>query len=219
MLQLYGHRFSSYTWKALIALYANGTEFAFRDVDPSADGSAANNAFVKAAHPAGKFPILVDGETTIFEATAIIEYLAARHPGDAPLIPADAQQAAVTRMMDRVFDNYVMNVGQLVVNAYIADAEAPDPAQVQAGKDGLLRSYAWLEHWLSSNALPPHVSLVSCAAAPSLFYADWIERIPAACPRVAALRAELLALPAVARCVDDARAYRRYFPLGAPDRD
>ena len=38
-------------------------------------------------------------------------------------------------------------------------------------------------------------------------------------PRVAALRAEILALPPVARCIDDARPYRHYFPLGAPDRD
>lgn len=67
--------------------------------------------------------------------------------------------------------------------------------------------------------LPPHVSLVSCAAAPSLFYADWVERIPEDCPRLAALRADLLALPAVARCIDDARPYRKLFPLGAPDRD
>lgn len=51
------------------------------------------------------------------------------------------------------------------------------------------------------------------------YYADWIERIPADCPRVAALRTEILALPSVARCVEDARAYRHYFPLGAPDRD
>lgn len=72
---------------------------------------------------------------------------------------------------------------------------------------------------LSANALPPHVSLVTCAAAPSLFYADWIEPIPADCPRLAALRAELLALPPVARCVEDARPYRAYFPYGAPDRD
>jgi len=35
-LQLYGHPFSSYTWKALIPLYANGTAFEFRAVDPSA---------------------------------------------------------------------------------------------------------------------------------------------------------------------------------------
>ena len=83
----------------------------------------------------------------------------------------------------------------------------------------LRRAYNWLERWLEGNSLPPHVSLVTCAAAPSLFYADWMEPISSNCPRLAALRAELLTLPAVARCVDDARPYRRYFPPGAPDRD
>jgi len=32
-------------------------------------------------------------------------------------------------------------------------------------------------------------------------------------------RAHLLALPPVSRCVEDARPFRAYFPLGAPDRD
>jgi glutathione S-transferase len=73
--------------------------------------------------------------------------------------------------------------------------------------------------WLAANRLAPHVSLVTCAAAPALFYADWVDPIPADCPRLAALRAELLALPPVVRCVDDARPYRPYFPPGAPDRD
>jgi len=97
--------------------------------------------------------------------------------------------------------------------------ESPDPSEVEAGKAGLRRAYAWLERWLESDALPPHVSLVSCAAAPSLFYGDWIEPIPAERPRLAALRAELLAMPPVVRCVEDARPYRGYFPPGAPDRD
>jgi glutathione S-transferase len=122
-------------------------------------------------------------------------------------------------MLDRVFDNYVMSNVQRVVNAYIASAEAPDPAEVAAGKEGLLRAYRWIEDWLGEFALPAHVSLVTCAAAPSLFYADWVERIPANCQRLAALRAELLALPPVVRCVEDARPFRAYFPLGAPDRD
>jgi glutathione S-transferase len=90
---------------------------------------------------------------------------------------------------------------------------------MEAGKAGLRRAYAWLERWLGGNALPPHVSLVTCAAAPSLFYADWTQPIGEDCPRLRALRAELLALPPVARCVDDARPYRPYFPPGAPDRD
>jgi glutathione S-transferase len=216
MLQLYGHPFSSYTWKALIPLYANDTPFEFRMVAPD---HAENGAFVAAAHPGGKFPVLVDGETTVIEATGIVEYLAVAHPGPAPLIPPDPALAVTARMLDRVFDNYVMASMDRIVMAYIANGENPGVGEVDAGRDGLRRAYRWMEHWLEHNALPPHVSLVSCAAAPSLFYADWVEPIGAHHPRLAALRAELLALPAVARCVDDARPYRHYFPPGAPDRD
>ncbi|MGX7925364.1 glutathione S-transferase family protein [Tsuneonella sp. HG094] len=215
-LILYGHPFSSYTWKALIPLYANDTAFEFRNVDP-AEGNHWD--FVREAHPAGKFPVLVDGEAVIFESTAIVEHLAVQHPGPAPLIPGDPASAVIARMMDRFFDRYVMDVAQLTVNAYIADRANPDPTALAAASTGLLHSYAWLEEWLGRNTLPPHVSLVTCAAVPSLFYADWIERIPQSCPRVQALRAEILALPAAARCVEEARTYRHYFPPGAPDRD
>ena len=221
MLALYGHPFSSYTWKALIPLYANDTQFEFRQFFEHMD-------FVAKAHPAGKFPILEDGQTVVIEATSIVEYLALNHPGPAPLIPTDPGEAQVARMLDRVFDNYVMANMQRVVAAYFVDKdqpgakgmrEAPDAAEVEAGKAGVRRAYAWLEQWLGANRLPPHVSLVTCAAAPALFYADWIEPIPGDCPRLAALRAELLALPAVSRCVEDARPYRDHFPPGAPDRD
>ena len=54
MLALYGHLFSSYTWKALIPLYANETPFEFRQIGPGAP--VEDNAFIHAAHPAGKFP-------------------------------------------------------------------------------------------------------------------------------------------------------------------
>jgi glutathione S-transferase len=224
MLALYGHLFSSYTWKALIPLYANGTEFEFRALDAD---HPENFEFVAGAHPAGKFPVLTDGGVTIVEATAIIEYLAVHHPGPEPLIPLEPAIAATARMLDRVFDNYVMGNMQRVVAAHFVDRDnpgaggmrdRPDAAEVEAGKAGLRRAYTWLERWLGANLLPPNVSLVTCAAAPSLFYADWVERIPEG-SRLAALRAELLALPAISRCVEDARPYRAYFPPGAPDRD
>ena len=224
-LQLYGHPFSSYTWKALIALYANGTEFEFREIDPSVP---KYESFTGKAHPSGQFPVLTDGDAVVVETSAIIEHLAVHHPGPAPLIPADPAEAVVARMIDRVFDNYVMGNMQRVIAAHFVDKddpgaggmrEEPFAPEIEAGKAGLRRAYAWLERWLSANALPPHVSLVTCAAAPSLFYGDWVEPIPENCPRLAALRAELLALPEVVRCVDDARPYRAYFPYGAPDRD
>jgi glutathione S-transferase len=225
MLVLHGHPFSSYTWKALIALYANGTDFEFRQIDPAVP---KYESFTGKAHPSGQFPVLTDGDAIVVEASAIIEHLAVHHPGPAPLIPADPAAAAVARMIDRVFDHYVMGNMQRVMAAFFVDKDDPgaggmrdEPlaSEIAAGKSGLRRAYAWLERWLSVNALPPHVSLVTCAAAPSLFYADWVERIPEDCPRLAALRAELLALPSVVRCVEDARPYRQFFPFGAPDRD
>jgi len=62
-------------------------------------------------------------------------------------------------------------------------------------------------------------TLADCAAAPSLFYADWVEEIGAERPRLAGYRKRLLDHPTVARAVDEGRPYRAYFPLGAPDRD
>lgn len=224
MLQLHGHLFSSYTWKALIPLHANDTPFEF--VAMSTD-CPLSEQFPGKMHPGGHIPVLVDGDTVVVEATSIVEHLAVHHPGPAPLIPSDPAEAAVARMIDRVFDNYVMGNMQRVVAAHFISRDKPelglrdppDEKEVAAGKARLRQAYQWLEKWLSGNELPPHVSLVTCAAAPSLFYGDWVEPIPESCPRLAALRTELLALPAVSRCVEDARPYRPFFPLGAPDRD
>ena len=46
-------------------------------------------AELKAIHPLGKSPAITDGETTIVESGAIIEYLARRYGGEAWQPPAD----------------------------------------------------------------------------------------------------------------------------------
>jgi glutathione S-transferase len=217
MLKLYGHPFSSYTWKALIALYSDDTPFEFKIVDGD---HPENVAVVQAAGPQGKFPVLADGDNLIFEATSIIEYLAKKDAKNEFLVPRDPDAAIGMRMLDRVFDNYVMNVMQIVVNEYLRDAENPDQVRCQEARDQLDRTYAWLEGWLEWYPPMEDISLIECAAAPALFYADWVHPIDEATfPRLKTWRAHLLSLPAIARCVEEARPYRQYFPLGAPDRD
>lgn len=215
MLELYGHPFSSYTWKALIALYANETSFTFRMLDGQ---NPEFYARVQTAGPMGKFPLLVDGETQVFEASAIIEYLALHYPGPAPLLPADPDAAIRTRMIDRVFDNYVMNAMQESVDEAIRHGAVSDEVQKRVD-ERLLRTYRWIEKWLEDYQAGDAITLIECAAAPSLFYADWVTRIPDDCPNLRDWRAHLLALPPISRCVEDARPFRAYFPLGAPDRD
>jgi len=215
-LILYGHPFSSYTWKARIALLAVEAEHEFRIVDAE---NPDNVEVVQSAGPVGKFPVLQDGENLLFEATTIIEYLSLHHGGTQILIPGDPDAAIGMRMLDRVFDNYVMEPMSAIVGEYIRGAGTPDEARVQEHKDRLERSYGWLESWLRYYPPLDHVTLIECSAAPSLFYADWVHPIGDAYPRLRRWRAHLLSLPAVAACVEEARPYRGYFPPGAPDRD
>ena len=215
-LTLYGHPFSSYTWKALIALYASDVPFEVRAVDPQFPEHIAT---VQAASPLGKFPLLEDGDMQIFEATSIIEYLNIRHPGPEVLIPSDPAAAVGMRMLDRVFDNYVMTPMSAIVMEHIRKPEAPDQARIAEARVQLRKTYAWLEGWLEFYPVGDQITLVECAAAPSLFYADWVEEIGETCPRLQAWRAHLLKIPAVAQCVEDARPFRENFPPGAPGRD
>ncbi|MCU0687506.1 MAG: glutathione S-transferase family protein, partial [Polyangiaceae bacterium] len=77
-LALYGHPFSSYTQKVLIALYENGTPFEFRSIQPETPQHAAE---WRQRWPLRKFPLLVDGERNVAETSIIIEYLQLVHPG------------------------------------------------------------------------------------------------------------------------------------------
>lgn len=217
MLALYGHPFSSYTWKAQIALHAIKADYDLRVIE--ADYPEHGEYVQTRAGPLGKFPVLRDGDVAIFEASSIVEYLDRHHPGAKPLLPADPDAAMGMRTIDRVFDNYVMGSMQIVVEEYIRDSANPDQVRCDEGRARLRRTYAWLEGWLEYYHGGDGVTLVECAAAPSLFYADWVEPIGDEFPRLKAFRAHLLALPEVSACVEAARPFRSYFPLGAPDRD
>lgn len=123
--------------------------------------------------------------------------------------------------MDRVFDNYVMNVMSVIVSNALRPEEHLDPYGVERARRDLDKIYAWLDGELAGRewACGPDFTLADCAAAPSLFYADWAHPIANNLATLKAYRARLLSRHSVARCVDDARPFRAYFPLGAPDRD
>ena len=214
MIELYGHPFSSYTWKALIPLYETGTSFEFRDV--SGSDHPENEAAFLAHWPVGKFPLLVDDGVPIMESSIIVEHVAP------DMIPADRDAAREVRMLDRIFDNHVMANVQAIVFEHLPHlTKLPDPVRIERAKASLDTVYGWLDARLAGRGWTAGdvFTLADCAAAPALFYADWVRPIPAGLATLRAHRATLLARPSVARVVDEARPYRHYFPLGAPDRD
>ncbi|HEY2686419.1 MAG TPA: glutathione S-transferase family protein [Steroidobacteraceae bacterium] len=217
-LKLYGHAFSSYTQKVLVALYENATPFEFYGLGPD---MPENTGEWLRRWPLRKFPLLIDAERNVVETSIIIEYLQLKHAGPVRLLPQDPMAALDVRFLDRFFDLHVMNAAQHAVDgALTGDAvKRQDGLAVSAKKLDL--AYAWLEGHMAGKswAAGNDFSMADCAAAPALFYADWIHRIADTYPQLRAYRARLLSRPSFARAVNEARPYRKLFPLGAPDRD
>ncbi len=210
-LTLHAHPLSSYCWKALIALYENGTQFAFHQIDFGDEASAA--AFT-VLWPLAKMPVLVDDGRAVVESSIVIEYLDLHHPGPVRLIPADPDAALQVRTLDRIFDNYVMTPMTTVIFNRIRPTESRDPFGAARARDQLGTVYDWLEtelagrHWAASDAF----SLADCAAAPSLHYADKVRPFRESHLVLAAYLARLEAHPSFARVLAEAAPYSHMFP-------
>ena len=202
---LHAHPFSSYVQKVTIAFYESGTPFEWRMLE-----GAAGFDDLRRLWPIGLMPVLVDGGTTVIESSIIIEHIAPR------LVPS-----LDVRFLDRFFDNYVMTPMQKVVGDVIRPEAERDPRGVSDAKARLEVSYGWLDERLKGRewAAGDAFTMADCAAAPSLFFADWVHPIDERFATTRAYRARLLKRPSVVRAVDEARPYRGFFPLGATDRD
>ena len=215
-LTLYSHPFSSYCQKVLIALWEKDIPFTYRHLEEP--GAADERA---ALWPFGRFPVLVDEGRTIAESSIIIEYLDLHHQGAIQLLPDDPRAALDVRFMDRFFDIYVMTAMQKPVLEALRTEGARRDESMSEARQALDTAYGWLEERLSDRtwAAGESFTMADCAAAPSLFYADWVHQIGPDFPQLRDYRSRLLARPSFARAIEEARPYRSYFPLGAPDRD
>jgi glutathione S-transferase len=209
---LHYHPLSSYCHKVLIAADVLGVTLD-RQVLNLGD-PAAREAFLT-LWPIGKMPLLVDRGRAIPETSIIIEYLQNHHarPGLA-LIPPDADAALEVRLWDRFFDQYVMTPMQ----AFTADLLKPEADRdagsvAKAGRD-LATAYAIIErhvegrHWLAGDTF----SMADCAAAPALFYAVTYVPLQTHHRHLSAYFERLMAHPAVAATIAQARPYFKYYP-------
>jgi glutathione S-transferase len=214
-LVLYSHPFSSYCQKAIVALYEKGLPFEHRNLEtPGAMDE------LKVVWPFGQFPILKQGDRVFAETSIIIERLDQIAP-ETPMIPADPEIALEVRFMDRVFDNHLQaNQQRIIYNALRPEPDR-DPLAGAEARAKLETAYAWLDGVMGARtwAAGETFSLADCGAAPGLLYAHWTHAIPERFQHLWAYRRRLLERPSYARALDEARPYRGYFPLGAPDED
>ena len=173
-LTLYAHPFAAYCWKTLIALYENATPFTYRLVEDAAGWDELESLW-----PIKKFPLLRDGDATIVESSIIVEYLMRRYPGATRMIPVNDDAALMVRFMDRFFDNYVMTPVQKLVSDRLRTETERDAKGAAEARAMLDSAYGWLEKQVAQQAwaVGSHFTMGDCAAAPALFYSDWVHPI------------------------------------------
>jgi glutathione S-transferase len=211
-LKLYFHPFASFCQKALIALYENHVPFEPIIVDL---GDEASRTAFEAIWPIARFPVLRDDarDRLVPESSVIIEYLDLHYRGAVRLLPDDADAALTVRMRDRFFDLYVSEPMQKIVTDRIRPAGRADPYGVEAARALLRTAYGMLDRemtakmWASGEAF----TLADCAAAPALFYANWVMPF-GEYNNVATYFGRLSERPSFARVVEEAKPYRHLFP-------
>lgn len=152
-----------------------------------------------AMNPNAKVPVLVDGETTLWESSAILCYLA--HKAGSDLWPADARQFEVLRWLLWDATEFAPKAGTLYFEHVIKSRfgiGAPDPAEVQKATEGFLRFAAVLEAHLKGRRylVGDALSVADFAVAITLPYAQQAHLPLESFPEIQRWHAQLNRLPA-----------------------
>jgi glutathione S-transferase len=214
-LVLHAHPLSSYCWKVLIALYEKRIDFEFRQVDL---GDPESRAALAALWPMAKMPVLEDPArgAAVPETSIIIDYLDAHHQGAIRLVPEETDAARDVRLWDRIFDLYVHTPMQRIVADRLRPEDRRDGFGVGEARAALAKALDMVGAELAGKAWArgEAFTLVDCAAAPALFYADKVMPFGATWPNVAALLERLKTRPSFARVLAEAEPWFKYFPAG-----
>jgi glutathione S-transferase len=192
-LTLISHVLCPYVQRAAIVLDEKRVPFARRDVD-----LARKPDWFKAVSPLGKTPVLLVGDTPIFESAVICEYL------DDTLAPRLHPHDPLQRARHRAW----MEFGSAVLNGIAAFYNAPDEAALQSRRNELVQRFDTLEATLGAGPYfsGERFSIVDAVFAPVFRYFDSFERSAdfgffEATPRLREWRAALAARESVRRAV------------------
>ena len=192
MLILVSHTLCPYVQRAVIALTEKGVPFERRDVD-----LANKPDWFRTVSPLGKTPVLLVGDTAIFESAVILEYLEETQPN--PLHPADPLARAEHRAW--------IEFGSAILNDIWGFYSAPDETAFNAKAAALREKFVRVENRLKGPWFDgERFSLVDAVFAPVFHYFDAFDRIGdfgilTGLPKVAAWRATLADRPSVQAAV------------------
>ena len=208
MITLYEHPLSPYAQKIKIALREKDEPFEL--ALPAGMGAGGASGAFAAANTRAEVPVLIDGETAVFDSTIILEYIEDRWPTP-PLLPAGAADRARVRMIEEVMDTHfeAINWGLGELNWFRrADGELAEKLKANAARQ-TQGFFAWLERqlgdrpWFNGEAF----GWGDLAVAPFVGTSVSVGNRPAEGTKLAAWLERVFARPSVARTIAEARAF------------
>jgi glutathione S-transferase len=202
LIKLFEHPLSPYAQKVKIMLLEKGLPF---EASTPIGAQGVDPVFAKAS-PRGEVPMLVDGDTAIFDSTIICEYLEDKYP-QKPLRPASAEERARVRMIEDQLDTIYEGVTWAVFEIEgwgRATGELRTALLKRAGEQ--IRQFnAWLERELGGRAFfnGDAFGWGDACAYPFVAGAAGQGNTPAAGSKLAAWFARMLERPSIQRCIAD----------------
>ncbi|PXW29463.1 maleylacetoacetate isomerase [Paraburkholderia caballeronis] len=136
-MQLYSFFNSSTSYRVRIALALKGLDYTYLPVNIRT-GEHRDGQYVADVNPSASVPALVDGEFTLGQSLAIVDWLDARHP-EPRLIPSDPELRARVLELSYLIACDIHPVNNLRVLRYLQDEITLSTQQ----KD------AWYRHWVA----------------------------------------------------------------------
>lgn len=140
MMELYGYWRSSASFRVRLALYIKHLEFDYQSVHLVKDGGEQHKAPYRKLNPAGLVPTLVDGDVTLNQSLAIIEYLDERYAQN-PLLPTDIVDRAKVRALAYDLACELQPVTNLRVLQYLTGTLSCSDEQ----------KVGWIHHWIEKS--------------------------------------------------------------------
>ena len=138
---------SPYAWRVWLALEHKGIAYEMKTVSFSA-GDLAKPEYV-ALNPRSKVPTITDGDFSLYESAAILEYLEEQYSTGKVLFPGSVRQRATIRRLVREADEYLAHaLERLVDHVLFTKREEWNLQEIAAGREAFLKELARFEGYL-----------------------------------------------------------------------
>lgn len=206
-----------YTWapslaafRVRIALNLKGIEPEFRYVHLRRNGGEQFAPAYGAVNPMQEVPALVDGDRTISQSLAILEYLEETRP-DPPLLPRDPYLRAKVREVGEIVNSGIHPFGTPKVFDYLKRELSLSEPQRKA----------WYPHWMAAGlsrlekvvaplaghfCIGDEATTADCCWVPQFYYALRQGVEVSGCPTLGRLYESLRVRPAFARAMPEEQA-------------